>query len=237
MRIVVLNPNSSTEVTASMADCLGGIGTSGGHEVWCTELADAPIGIETDAHVAQVTPMVRDFVAEARADAVVVACFSDPGVALARAAAAIPVVGIAEAAYCTALQLADRFGVVSLGPSSVARHAAQLQRLSLIGRLAGDRPVGMTVAQGHAPEAFDAILRVGRALVEEDGAGVLILGCAGLGAKRAGLEDALGVPVVDPVQAGVATAATLLELGYGVGRGVGRRMDGTARLSDGTDAV
>jgi len=42
----------------------------------------------------------------------------------------------------------------------------------------------------------------------------VILGCAGLGNYRASLEDALGLPVVDPVQAGVALAVTTLDLKY-----------------------
>ena len=183
--------------------------------VTCTELARAPKGIETDAHVAEVTPMVADFAAATEAEALVVACFSDPGVREARGRTRIPVLGIAEAAYELALQLADRFGVVSLGPSSIARHAAHLERLGVAGRLAGDRAVGLSVAEGHAPGALPRIESVARELVERDGAGAVILGCAGLGEKRGALERALGVPVIDPVQAGASAAMALLDLGYG----------------------
>ena len=216
-RIDVLNPNSSTAVTALMAEGLERV-IGAGHSLRCLELPDAPIGIETDAHVAAVAPMVADHASRTEAGALVVACFSDPGVAAARAAARVPVVGIAEAAYLLALQLGERFGVVSLGPSSVARHAAQIGRLGLSGRLAGDRAVGMTVAEGHAPGALSRIGAVAAALRDEDGADVVILGCAGLGRSRGPLEERLGVPVIDPVQAGVAAAAMLLDLGYGARR-------------------
>ncbi|WGH78050.1 aspartate/glutamate racemase family protein [Jannaschia ovalis] len=233
MRIDVLNPNASQAVTAAMAEGLHALPVASRHAIRCSELADAPPGIETDAHVAEVAPMVAAFAARSRADALVVACFSDPGVGAARAATAIPVIGIAEAAYLLALQLAPRFGVVSLGPSSIARHVAQIERLGLASRLAGDRAVGMTVAEGHGPDALSRVEPVARALVDRDGAGVVILGCAGLGGLRADLQDRLGIPVIDPVQAGVAAAASLLEMGYGGRPMTDRLICGTIVTPDG----
>jgi Asp/Glu/hydantoin racemase len=43
---------------------------------------------------------------------------------------------------------------------------------------------------------------------------VLILGCATMGVYRARLEAELGIPVVDPTQAAVMRAASLLSLNY-----------------------
>src|SRR5690606_11194609 len=130
--ILVLNPNSARAITAAISDCLAPLRARTRHRITCTELAAAPAGIETDADVAQVAPMVRDVARAAQADALVVACFSDPGVGLARSAApGRPVIGIAEAAYGAALLLGARFGVISLGPASIARHAAQLDRQGL----------------------------------------------------------------------------------------------------------
>jgi Asp/Glu/hydantoin racemase len=138
---------------------------------------------------------------------------------LARAAARIPVVGIAEAAYYAALQLGGRFGVVSLGQSSIARHARHIEALGLTARLAGDRSINMSVAEGHSdPRADACIRRVSDELTGIDGAECLILGCAGLGARRTGLQATLGLPVIDPVQAGVAAAMNILDLTYFVGR-------------------
>jgi allantoin racemase len=213
-KIAVLNPNSSAEVTRLMDEALAPLKFATRHEITCTELSGAPIGIETDAHVLEVVPMVVDFVEAAEAGAVVVACFSDPGVEEASRSGK-HVIGIAEAAYCTALQLGDRFGVISLGPASIRRHATHIDRLGLSSRLAGDRAVGMSVAEGHSsPKAAAAIAAVAERLIAEDGADVLILGCAGLGARRAELERRFGRPVIDPVQAGVAAAITMLDLSY-----------------------
>jgi Asp/Glu/hydantoin racemase len=214
-RILVLNPNSSKAVTASAADCLGMLRKVTHHEIICTELPNAPVGIESDADVALVTPMVPEAILATQAEAAVIACFSDPGVLQARAALpGRPVIGIAEAAYYAALQLGGRFGVISLGSASIARHAAHLERLGLSSRLAGDRDIDMSVEEGNRPESLARIIEVGTALRDRDGASVLLLGCAGMGLHRSALQSALGLPVIDPVQAAVAAAIIQLDLSY-----------------------
>ena len=50
------------------------------------------------------------------------------------------------------------------------------------------------------------MLSVGKTLIDQHGARVIIMGCAGMARYRARLEVELGVPVIDPSQAGVAMA-------------------------------
>ncbi len=50
-----------------------------------------------------------------------------------------------------------------------------------------------------------ALVATGQRLVER-GAGAVILGCTGMAGHRAALEEALGVPVIEPCQAAVAMA-------------------------------
>ncbi len=50
------------------------------------------------------------------------------------------------------------------------------------------------------------MIEVGTELKDRDGAGVIVMGCAGMARHRRPLEDALGVPVIDPTQAAVAMA-------------------------------
>jgi Asp/Glu/hydantoin racemase len=216
MHILALNPNSSTTVTASMARALAPLEAATHHQITCTECSEAPLGIESDEDVALAARSVADFAKGTTADALVVACFSDPGVAEVRARPDGPVVvGIAEAAYYTALQHGERFGIISIGPASIIRHAVHVARLGLTARFAGDRALGMSVAQANDPD--QAMARVHRAAVQlrkMDGADVLILGCAGLAEQRAALQSVLGCVVIDPVQAGVAAAITALDLSY-----------------------
>ena len=213
--ILVINPNSSVSVTQSMQACLGLVRNATRHDIVCTELAKSPPGIETDAHVGEVIPNILEAVTHTDADAIVLACFSDPGIATVRKATTRPVIGIAEAAYLAALGLGYRFGIISLGQSSIDRHLRYLKTLGLESRLAGDRSIDRTVVQLMAGNVVETVSRTGRLLRDEDGADVLILGCAGLGGYRQDLQDALGIPVVDPVQAGVALACTTLDLQYG----------------------
>lgn len=197
-----------------MEECLDPVLSATQHEISCIELAEGPPGIETDEHVAQVIPHLLRTVQQRPADAYVLSCFSDPGIRLVREATNRPVVGIAESAYLAALSLGGRFGIVSLGPSSIARHLRYLKELRLDGRLAGDRSIDMTVVEMMATDVVDTVVRVGRKLRDEDGAEVVILGCAGLGNYRAAMEAELGLPIVDPVQAGVQLACNRLDLQY-----------------------
>ena len=214
MNILVINPNSSTLVTKSMEDCLALVQDSQKHSIRCVELAKSPEGIETDEHVEMVIPNLLEAVAESNADAFVVACFSDPGIDAVRKATSKPVVGIAESAYLLSLSLRARFGIISLGQSSIDRHLRYLRTLQLHERLAGDRSIDMTVAELVRTDVVETLTRVGRQLRDRDGADVIILGCAGLGSYREVLEARLGIPVVDPVQAGVILAGAQLDLGY-----------------------
>lgn len=217
MEILVLNPNGSAQVTATIAASIEPLRVRTEHRIICDYLPSAPLGIESDEHVAEVAPMVVDMVSRSSADAFVIACFSDPGVAKARTVTDRPVIGIAEAAYYAVLQWAPRFGVVSLGPSSIARHAVHIERLGLTGRLAADRSADLSVAEANDPHsAGAAVAEVAKILRDRDGAGVVILGCAGMGGHRPALQRELGIPVIDPVQAAVAAAITALDLSYNV---------------------
>ncbi|TPW28753.1 hydantoin racemase [Martelella alba] len=215
-RILVLNPNSSRKVTASIALCLRDLAATTHHRIDCDQLPEAPLGIESDADVETVAPMVMERAKATDADALVISCFSDPGVeAVRKAVTHIPVIGIAEAGYYASLQLGRRFGVVSLGPASIARHARRIDELGITPRLAGDRSASLTVEEsGDDGLARDKVIQTGRLLAQEDSADVIILGCAGMGMQRPFLQAAIGLPVVDPVQAGVAAAISALNLEY-----------------------
>ncbi len=175
----------------------------------CVDFAEGPPGIETDDHIRQVVAplerLIRDL--EGEAAAFVDACFSDPGLAELRAATAKPVLGIAESAYREAAA-AGRFGVISILEASLPRHHAHIESLGLATALAADRPIGLGVtALADDPEAtFARLVETGTALRDADGAAAVVLGCTGMAPHRARLEDALGVPVIDPVQAGVRAA-------------------------------
>ena len=208
--IIVVNPNSTQAATEGMDRALEALRRPAGPAIRCVTLAAGPPGIETEDHVREVVaPLVR-LVEQMDGDAAafVDACFSDPGLAELRQATAKPVYGIAESAYRQAAMNGRRFGVVSILEAAVARHRRYVEALGMAASLAGDRPVGLGVtALGDDAEAtFDRLLRTGEALRDRDGAAVVVLGCTGMAPHRERLQNALEVPVIDPVQAAVAAA-------------------------------
>ena len=65
----------------------------------------------------------------------------------------------------------------------------------------------MTVAESASgTDTFTRLTKVGTTLRDKDGAKSIILGCAGMAKYREALEFELGIPVIDPVQAGAAMA-------------------------------
>jgi Asp/Glu/hydantoin racemase len=56
------------------------------------------------------------------------------------------------------------------------------------------------------------MIEVGRALKDQDGAGAVVMGCAGMARHRRALEEALGIPVIDPTQAAVTMAIGAVQL-------------------------
>jgi len=213
-RILVINPNSSTSVTASMDRGLDPLRASATDEIASVTLAEGPAGIETQADIEAVVLPLSRLIATESADAYVIACFSDPGLALARETVSKPVVGIAESSFLMALGLGYRFGIVSILEMSIPRHLRYVRQVGLADRLAGDRAIGFGVTELAGGNVIERVVEVGRALRDQDGADVLILGCAGMGHWRAKAEEALGIPVVDPTQAAVARAIGLVALGY-----------------------
>jgi allantoin racemase len=213
-RILVINPNSSTQTTAAMEEGIASLRTRGGAAIECVTMAEGPPGIETQEHVESVVLPLARLIEREPAALYVIACFSDPGIHLAREVARAPVIGIAESAFLLAMGLGQKFGIVAILERSIPRHMRYVRQLGLTGFLAGDRSINSGVAGLSGPGVVERIVEVGRRLRDEDGANVLILGCASMGRYRSAIEDQLGIPVVDPAQAAVARAQMLLSLGY-----------------------
>jgi allantoin racemase len=213
-RIRVVNPNSNEAVTRGIDATLGPLRFEAGPEIVCSTLAEGPYGIETEADAASVViPLRRLVEADNSSDAFVIACYSDPGLDVCREGTARPVFGIAECGVLTALARARRFGVIATSRRSIARHMRHLQQMGLMDRLAGERPLEMSVAETASSErTFDRMVEIGRQLQEQDGAGVVVMGCAGMARHRRPLQEALGIPVIDPTQAAVTMALGVLQL-------------------------
>jgi Asp/Glu/hydantoin racemase len=215
-RILVINPNSSEIVTQGINAALEPLRLPGGPKIECHTLKEGPPAIETQQDVEQVTlPLCRLVEREDNATAAfVLACFSDPGIHAAREVTRRPVFGIAEAGVTTALNLGNEVGIIAILSTSVHRHIRYFRSLGLSDRIAGERPLDMRVAElANEERTLSRLTDVGSQLRDEDGADVLVMGCAGMARYRSALEVALRVPIVDPTQAAVGMAITAVRLG------------------------
>jgi Asp/Glu/hydantoin racemase len=216
-RILVINPNSTDAVTRAIDDAMVPLRIPGGPAIDCMTLREGPPGVESqsdaDAVIAPLCRAIRD--AEPETAAFVVACFSDPGLFSAREAIAKPVLGIAECGILTALTLGHRFGVISILARSVPRHLRYIAAMEVGQRLAGDLPIGLGVTELAAGRGtLSRMIEIGRRLRDQNGADVLVMGCAGMARYRAELEEAVQIPVVEPTQAAVAMAIGRIRLGW-----------------------
>ena len=219
-RVIVINPNSTTAVTDDIDTALDELRADANAEFECLTLGDGPPGIETQRHVDSVVmPLCRlTESCDNRASAFVIACFSDPGLQAARETTRKPVLGIAESGLLTALTLGDRVGVIAILAGSIPRHSRFIRAMGIEGRIAGELPVGLGVTElADEDVTYTRMTDVGKRLAEEKGADVLVMGCAGMARYRTRLEDALGLPVIDPTQAAAGMAITASRLGYRTG--------------------
>ncbi|MBN4666719.1 aspartate/glutamate racemase family protein [Pandoraea nosoerga] len=214
--ILVLNPNSLSGVTRRIAETASVQFRNAPVRLAYATLADAPPGIATQrdaerAAVLAVDAIERNLRGADAADAFVLACYSDPGLAAAREVTRRPVIGIGQAALGAATALGERIGVVAITAGSIARHWRAYRAHGIAQKIVGERAVDLTVAEsGDDALAIPRIVDTGRALVEQDGADVIVLGCAGMAALRARIEDALGVPVVEPCTTAISLACNVL---------------------------
>lgn len=214
-RVLLLNPNTSVDMTERMLAAAEAVAAPGTHLVPLTAPRGVPY-IATRAEAQIGGAIALEMLAEHRGgvDAAVLAAFGDPGLFGARELFDIPVVGMAEAAMLAALMLGRRFALVTfaraLGPwfeDCVAMHG-------LTGRCAGirmlDGPVGSVGAVAEDKE--DLLVALARRAVDEDDADVVILAGAPLAGLAGRVAERIPVPVVDPIAAAVKMAEALVAL-------------------------
>ena len=212
--IIVINPNSNEHVTSSMNTALEPLRLTNGPIIRSVTNVDGPSGIESQQDADTAALQGVDIIKRNNsADAFVIACFSDPGIFAAREVTNKPVFGIAESGILTALSLGSSFGILAILDTSVPRHIRYIRSLGLEKRLAGDLAIGLGVAElSDEKKTFHRLQEVGRKLRDNSGASVLILGCAGMARYRLGLQESLGMAVVDPSQAAVSMAVSAVLL-------------------------
>jgi allantoin racemase len=212
MRILLINPNTSASFTAKI-QTIAAQAAGPGTEAVAQNPTQGPRSIEcvydellsSAGALALAIAQLDDF------DAFVIACYSDhPTIYALREITTKPVLGIAEASMLTACMLGRKFSVVTTNQEWEPLLADAVRHYGLGDRCASVRSTGMAVLalETAAPEQTDAlIIQAARQAVEQDGAEVICLGCAGMAGLDKKVAAAVHVPVID----GVVSALKLLE--------------------------
>ncbi len=211
MRILIINPNSDAAMTSAIL--AGGREYADGEfEVDCLPTPGAPQFIETYGDQAAAAAGMIELVRanEEKYDAFVVACHCDPNLDLLKEITRKPVVGIGEASMKVATMLGHRFSVVSTDPHSVPNKEALARNYHLEGQLASVRAPSAGMSGSSDREKY---LETARAAIEEDGAEVVVLGCAGMTGLAGEMQNELGAPVLDGVLCALMVAAGLVRQG------------------------
>src|SRR5262245_27475757 len=207
-RILVINPNSNEAFTRDMDRSLERLRFAGGPEISCVTLAEGPLGIENARHAAEMIPHLLKLItrSEDQCDAFVIACFGDHGVVAAREMTKKAVIGLCEAGVAAALNVGERYGILTNMPEDANGELRLLRAQGLDARLVGIEAIGVSVTDlKDTPEIRDVLIQGARRLARR-GASGLVLGCAGMTPFAQQLQQETGLWVIDPVIAAVGLA-------------------------------
>lgn len=209
MRLLLVNPNTSTAMTADIASAARAAANPG-TEVLAVQPSFGPRSIEGHFEETIAAAGVAEQVRLAPAhDGVVIACFGDPGLDAAREVTSAPVLGVAEAAFHAAAMLATGFSVVTTMVRTCVIAERLVHRYGFTHQCRGIHGTDIPVLdlENCGPQTLAQIEQAARGALAADRSGAIVLGCAGMATLCGQLQQRLGVPVID----GVAVAVKFVE--------------------------
>ncbi|SDP60782.1 Asp/Glu/hydantoin racemase [Arthrobacter sp. ok909] len=227
MKLLVINPNISNDVTA-LIESEARRSASPGTELLVRTAGHGVEYIETRFESLIAAGAVAEIIAEYTRDGsgpgtengidgVVVAAFGDPGMPALKELTDIPVIGITEAALCAAALQGHRFSIIAISDRIRPWYLDCVERFGLGGRLASIRSINETLTGiGSVQQDFkETLLALSRQAVTQDGADVVILAGAPLAGLARELAGQIPVPVVDGISAGIQMAQSVVNLQSG----------------------
>lgn len=215
MKILLINPNTSVEMTERMVETARGVLAPDAELVAVTATRGFPyIASRAEAMIAG--GITLEMLAEHHhgCDAAVIAAFGDPSLIAARELFEIPITAMAEAAMLTSCMLGERFAMLTFSRTLVAWYEDAVSVAGLTNRCAAIRVPDATFQSVSTVqyELENEIVALAERTVKENGADVLILAGAPLAGLAQRIAHRVPVPLVDPVAAAVSQAQTLARL-------------------------
>ena len=217
MKILVINPNSSKEMTQGI-DASAKQYAKADSQIRTVCSIRGPLAIECLADAKVVEGQVNDYVVQANKegyDAIIMACYGQSLQKGAKEISKIPVYGIAEPQLYMACLVGDKFSVIGLKKDSDTVMQERLKRLGLVPRCASIRTIGVSILECvvNRESTYTALTREARKAIQEDGADVICLGCAGLAGLDKPMQKELGFPVLDGVVCAVKMCEAVFQYG------------------------
>ncbi|UCH27670.1 MAG: aspartate/glutamate racemase family protein [Trueperaceae bacterium] len=148
-------------------------------------------------------------------DGVITGCFGDPGVETARELVRIPVIAPGETALLTARMLAHHFSVLTPLKETVPLAREQVHKTGMTPFVASIRSLDLPVEAFRQADqnTVDTLISLGRTCVQDDGAELLVFGCASMSLLAPQIEAGVGVPVINSVLLSLRAAEMLVGSG------------------------
>lgn len=147
-------------------------------------------------------------------DVVIVGCFADPGIKVAREVVRIPVIGPGYSSIYIASLVSTRFSIITSGGKANPRMQDLVRQYGLEHLLVSVRDLGLTAPEilNNPEMAKQRALELAKRSIDEDKAEAIVLGCTGEVNLAQYIQDQLGVPVIDSVVAALKVAEMMAEL-------------------------
>ncbi|TYB83761.1 aspartate/glutamate racemase family protein [Oceaniovalibus sp. ACAM 378] len=209
--LLVINPNTTAQVSEHV-DALVRDEAGSAIDVRTVTASFGFRYISSRAAVAIAAHAVLDTAAQAisegeKPDAILIACFGDPGLAALKEMTGLPVVGFAEAGILAAASEEGSFLIATRGEVWCEMLIELVRRLDLTSRVSGVFSIGDP--DGEPSVIAESLSEQARA----SGASRVVLGGAGLIPSLPRIIEACTVPILDPHRAAVRKAIGLARLG------------------------
>jgi allantoin racemase len=211
--ILVANPNTSQEMTAAIDRMAQATAGANAHIVTMRS-ANGPYTIEGALDATLAAAGMLEVVAAYKNpfDAVVVACFSDPGVEALRLLVRVPVIGIGAASFMQAGCLSQHFAIITPVAAMPERYSTVAATMGLARQFVGTYATSLSVAdfESDDPAVLETLVFHAEQAVK-DGADCLLFGCAGIADQIHDIEVRVGVTCIASAAAGVSQAIACLQ--------------------------
>lgn len=218
MKILIVNPNSSENVTEAIMKSVGKVHLSKDTELIKLTNPKGTHSIDSTFSDYQSSwsyqRAVIDKVKEEAIDAVVIGGFGNLGVYGLKEALDIPVLGMSESSMAIASTLGHKFSILTTLDSFVPAQEDLVKIYGMESKCASVRSINMNVQDSvnNREKTLDSLQKKIETMIIEDRCEVVILGSGGLSGYNEFLQEIIGIPILDPGQLTTKLAEMFVEM-------------------------